>query len=61
MQHWNYSSTEKVFIADLKFTRSLVSSIFSGKPTPSGNPTTPSSAGASSGWNLGPKRTLFPT
>ena len=34
MQYWNYSSTEKVFIADLKFARNLVSLIFSGSPTP---------------------------
>lgn len=61
MQYWNYSSTEKMFIADLKFTRNLVSSIFFCNPTPSGNPTTPSSTGISSGWNLGPKLTLFPT
>lgn len=61
MQYRNYSSTKKVFIADLTFTRNLVSSIFSGSPTPSGNPTTPSSTGVSSGWNLGPKLTLFPT
>ena len=51
MQYWNYSSTEKVFIADLKFTQTWCPGFFlAALPL---IPTTPSSTGASSGiWGL---------
>lgn len=56
MQYWNYSSTEKVFIADLKSHTNLVSAIFSGSPTLI--PTTPSSTGRKFR-NLGPNSHFF--